>query len=58
MSATSTAGPTHEKMLARYEAQLAGALSWLDAQSRDGRLCGPALTQADISRPSWSSISY
>jgi glutathione S-transferase len=36
-------------MLARYEAQLAGALSWLDAQTRDGRLCGPALSQADIS---------
>ena len=42
-------GQRSEKMLARYEAQLAGALSWLDAQSRDGRLCGPALTQADIS---------
>jgi glutathione S-transferase len=39
-------------MLARYEAQLVGALSWLDAQIRDGRLCGPALSQADISAAS------
>jgi glutathione S-transferase len=42
-------GQRSETMLARYEAQLAGALSWLDAQSRDGRLCGPSLSQADIS---------
>ena len=42
-------GQRSETMLARYEAQLVGALSWLDAQTRDGRLCGPALSQADIS---------
>ena len=42
-------GQRSETMLARYEAQLAGALSWLDAQTRDSRLCGPALSQADIS---------
>jgi len=42
-------GQRSETMLARYQAQLAGALSWLDAQTRDGRLCGPALSQADIS---------
>jgi glutathione S-transferase len=42
-------GQRSETMLARYEAQLAGALSWLDAQTRDGRLCGPDLSQADIS---------
>jgi len=42
-------GQRSEKMLARYQAQVAGALSWLDGQIRDGRLCGPALTQADIS---------
>jgi glutathione S-transferase len=45
-------GQRSEKMLARYEAQMAGALSWLDAQTRDGRLCGPALSQADISAAS------
>ena len=42
-------GQRNETMLARYEAQLAGALSWLDVQTRDRHLCGPALTQADIS---------
>jgi glutathione S-transferase len=42
-------GQRSETMLARYEAQLAGALSWLDAQTQDARLCGPALTQGDIS---------
>ena len=42
-------GQRSETMLARYQTQLAGALSWLDAQTRDGRLCGPALSQADIS---------
>ncbi len=42
-------GQRSETLLARYSAQLAGALSWLDAQARDGRLCGPALSQADIS---------
>jgi glutathione S-transferase len=42
-------GQRGETMLARYEAQLVGALSWLDSQTRDGRLCGPALSQADIS---------
>jgi len=41
-------GQRNQTMLARYEAQLAGALSWLDAQARDGHLCGPALSQADI----------
>jgi glutathione S-transferase len=41
-------GQRSETMLARYESQLAGGLSWLDAQIRDGRLCGPALTQADV----------
>ena len=42
-------GQRCETMLARYEAQLAGALSWLDAQTRNCRLCGPGLSQADIS---------
>lgn len=42
-------GQRSEMMLARYETQLAGALSWLDAQILNGRLCGPALSQADIS---------
>jgi glutathione S-transferase len=42
-------GHRSEKMLARYQSQLAGALAWLDAQIRDGGLCGPALTQADVS---------
>ena len=42
-------GQRCEMMLARYEVQLAGALSWLDAQIHDGCLCGPALSQADIS---------
>jgi glutathione S-transferase len=41
-------GQRNETMLARYETQLAGALAWLDAQTRDARLCGPTLTQADI----------
>jgi len=41
-------GQRNEALLARCEAQLAGALSWLDAQTVDGRLCGPALSQADI----------
>lgn len=41
-------GQRNETMLVRYESQLAGALSWLDAQTRDGRLCGPALSQADV----------
>jgi glutathione S-transferase len=45
-------GQRSETMLARYEVQLAGALSWLDAQTRDGRLCGPTLSQADISAAS------
>jgi glutathione S-transferase len=43
-----SAGQRNETMLARYETQLAGALTWLDARTRDGRLCGPALTQADV----------
>ncbi len=42
-------GQRSETMLARFEVQLTGALSWLDAQTRDGRLCGPDLSQADIS---------
>jgi glutathione S-transferase len=42
-------GQRNETMLARYRTQLAGALSWLDAHTRDGRLSGPALSQADIS---------
>ncbi len=42
-------GQRNQAMLARYAAQLAGALSWLDVQARDGHLCGPALSQADIS---------
>ena len=43
--------PAHrsEELLARYQSQVAGALSWLDERVQDGRLCGPALTQADIS---------
>jgi glutathione S-transferase len=41
-------GQRNEAMLARYETQLAGALSWLEVQTRDGRLCGPALSQADV----------
>jgi glutathione S-transferase len=41
-------GQQSETMLARYESQLAGALSWLEAQTRDGRLCGPTLCQADV----------
>jgi glutathione S-transferase len=42
-------GQRNEKMLARYEAQLAGALSRLEAQTQDSRLCGPAISQAEIS---------
>jgi glutathione S-transferase len=42
-------GHRNESMLTRYAAQVAGALGWLDAQTRDGHLCGPALSQADIS---------
>ena len=42
-------GQRNEKLLERYAAQLAGALFWLDAQTRDGHLCGRALSQADIS---------
>jgi glutathione S-transferase len=45
-------GQRSEIMLARYEAQLAGALASLEGQARDGRLCGPALSQADISAAS------
>jgi glutathione S-transferase len=41
-------GQRNGTLLARYESQLAGALSWLDAQTCDGRLCGPALSQADV----------
>jgi glutathione S-transferase len=34
-------GHRSENLLARYQSQVAGALSWLDERVRDGRLCGP-----------------
>jgi glutathione S-transferase len=42
-------GHRSEIMLARYEHQISGALSWLDTEIHDGRLCGSSLSQADIS---------
>jgi glutathione S-transferase len=41
-------GQRSKTKLARYETQLAGALSWLDAQIRDGCLCGPTRSQAGV----------